>query len=77
MPQPLRRVRVKKGMTTDDGQGARAFVDGFREARRDAGIGCLPPRRYGDPRVQRRFETGWRAGQMSWLRELRAASAAR
>jgi hypothetical protein len=64
-------------MTTDalerhDAGYARAYVDGFREARRDAGIDRLPPARFADPRAQRRFEAGWRAGQGSWLRELRA-----
>lgn len=60
----------------DDAQDSRAFVNGFREARRDAGIDRLPPIRYSDGATQRRFEAGWRAGQVSWLRELRARRAA-
>jgi hypothetical protein len=67
-------------MTTNDPDGrrdeagdARAFVRGFGEARRDAGIDRLPPLRYADAASQRRFEAGWRAGQVSWLRELRAS----
>jgi hypothetical protein len=59
----------------DDAEGARAFVSGFREARRDAGIDRLPPIRFTDAGAQRRFEAGWRAGQVSWMRELRASRA--
>lgn len=82
MAQPWAGRAVNGRMSTnapdrqlDDAEDARAYVSGFREARRDAGIDRLPPVRYPEAGAQRRFEAGWRAGQVSWLRELRASRA--